>query len=66
MTVASDPANAGRYTASYEYDYIGSNIDIYIVVLSTGYQALRPEFELTSVDSSLQIAQQIDRQYENS
>lgn len=64
VTVASDPDNAGRYKVTYQYNYV-SDLPIYIVVFHNSYQALRPSFTLKSTDSSLQVAQNIDRQYYN-
>lgn len=64
LTVGNDPDNAGRYTATYEYDY-SADVPVYVVIFNTGYKALRPAFILKATDSVLQAAQQLDRQYLN-
>lgn len=64
LTIASDPDNAGRYTAEYSYEYT-TDTPIYVVAHSLAYQWLRQSAVLKSTSSSLQIVQLIDRQYEN-
>jgi hypothetical protein len=64
ITVASDPINAGRYTATYSYNYVG-DIPIYVVAMSLQYQWLRQTTALTSTSTTFQISQIIDRQYSN-
>jgi hypothetical protein len=65
LTIATDTEDATRYTATYKYAYT-TDTAIYVVVISNGYQALRPSFILTNISSSLKIAQILDRQYANS
>lgn len=62
--VATDPDNAGRYILSYEYTY-SSDTPIYVVVIQTGYQAIRSTYTLTNMSSVLKVSQVIDRQYSN-
>lgn len=64
VTVSSDADNAGRYKVTYSYNYT-VDLPIFVVVLHNNYQALRPAFTLKSVDSSLQVSQISDRQYNN-
>ena len=64
MTVTSDTQNAGRYTATYSYNYT-SDIPIYVIVFNTAYQAIRTTTTLTSTTGSFQISQVVDRQYSN-
>lgn len=64
VTVDSDPDNAGRYRVTYAYNYV-SDVPVYVVVFHNSYQALRPAFTLKSTNSSLQVAQNTDRQYYN-
>lgn len=62
VTVSADPNNAGKYQVSYSYNYTG-DIPIYVVAHSLTYQWLRISTILGSDGGSLQIVQQIDRQY---
>ena len=62
VTVASDPDNAGRYKVTYAYNY-SVDIPIYVVAHSLTYQWLRISTTLDSDGGTLQIVQQIDRQY---
>ena len=64
-TVDADPDNAGKFRLNYEFVYAGSNIDVYMSVVSSGYQALQPTYVLANENSSLQVNQLIDRQYTN-
>ena len=63
VSVSSDPDNAGRYRMSYSYNYV-SDVPVYVVCFHVNYQALRPAATLKSTDSSLQVAQITDRQYD--
>lgn len=65
LTIASDPVNIGRYTATYSYNYadFGSPTSIYVVAMSLQYQWLRESAVLQSTNGTLQISQQLDRQY---
>lgn len=63
VTVSADPDNAGRYKMAYSYVY-ASDISVYVVAFNEGYQALRPAAILKAADASLQIAQNLDRQYD--
>jgi hypothetical protein len=64
ITVGNDPVDLGKYTATYEYPYTGSD-SVYVVVFKPGHIPLRPEFVLTSNNTQLRVDQQIDRQYAN-
>lgn len=66
LTIASDPVNIGRYTATYSYNYaaFGADVPIFVVAMSLQYQWLRESALLTSTNGSLQISQQLDRQYQ--
>ena len=64
ITVISDPLNAGRYVAKYEYNYT-ANTPVFVVVTNNNYQVIYTTSELVNDDSSLQISQVIDRQYTN-
>ena len=64
VTVDSDPADATKYRVSYSYNYT-VDTPIYVVAHSLQFQWLRTNFTLTSENSSLQIAQIRDRQYQN-
>jgi hypothetical protein len=69
ITTATDPNNAGKYTATYSHD--GTDGVVRIIVMSdptlgdTRYQYLQASFNLTAQNDSLQIAQIIDRVYSN-
>jgi len=60
----SGPDALGRYNVRYQYNYT-ADTDIFVVVHSLDYQYLRLSTTLGSSDSSLQINQVFDRQYEN-
>lgn len=62
--VDEDTDNSGRFTLTFEYDYI-TDIPVFVVIYNTEYKALRVPFILKASDSILQAAQQIDRQYNN-
>lgn len=62
VVVASDPNNAGKYQVTYSYSYSG-DIPIYVVAHSLTFQWLRISSILGATGGSLQIVQQIDRQY---
>lgn len=64
-TVEVDVDNPGKFKLIYEFTYGVSNIDVYITAISVGYQALRPTYVLANENSTLQINQLIDRQYDN-
>jgi hypothetical protein len=64
VTVDADPDNAGRYRATYSYNYI-SDIPVYVVAHHLNYQWLRSTATLKSTNGTLQIAQITDRQYAN-
>ena len=64
-TVDADIDNPGKFKLIYEFIYDVSNIDVYITAISVGYQALRPTYVLANENSTLQINQLIDRQYDN-
>jgi len=63
VTVAADADNVGNFTMTYSYNYT-ADIPVFVVAFNTSYQALRPPFTLKSTDSSLQISQIIDRNYQ--
>lgn len=64
IEVVSDPLNAGRYIAKYQYNYT-TNTPVFVVITNNNYQAIYTTSELVNDDSSLQISQVIDRQYIN-
>lgn len=64
LSVASDPDNVGRYTATYSYNYTG-DIPIFVVAMSLQYQWLRQSTSLKSTNATFPINQLIDRQYSN-
>jgi hypothetical protein len=59
------PDANGRYSIAYSYNYT-VDTDIFVVVHSLDYQYLRLSTTLVAVDSSLQVNQNIDRQYDGS
>lgn len=61
--IDSDP----KYTIRYQYNFadFGSNTPIWVIVQALGFQYLRLASTLTASDSSLQINQVIDRNYNN-
>lgn len=63
LTVANDPDNAGRYIATYDYNYTG-DVPIFVVALNLQYQWLRQNAVLKSTNATFQISQVIDRQYQ--
>lgn len=64
FTISDDLTNVGRYTASYQYNYI-SDVPVYVVAHNLQFQWLRTSSVLKSTDSSLKISQIADRQYLN-
>lgn len=64
ITVSSDPLNAGRYVASYEYNYTTAT-PVFVIITSDNYQMIYTTSNLVNDDSSLQVSQVIDRQYSN-
>lgn len=60
----SGPDAQDRYNVRYQYNYT-ADTDIYVVVHSLEYQYLRLGTTLVVTNSSLQINQVVDRQYEN-
>lgn len=62
--IATDPVNSGRYTVSYTYSY-SADIDVFVVAHSLSFQWLRSKATLSDTNSSLQISQLSDRQYQN-
>jgi hypothetical protein len=64
ISVTADPANAGKFLITYNYAYT-EDVDIYIVVFSLGYVALRLASVLTNNGATVQVSQAIDRQYLN-
>jgi hypothetical protein len=64
ISVTADPANAGKFLITYNYAYT-EDVDIYIVVFSLGYVALRLTSALTNSGATVQVSQAIDRQYLN-
>ncbi len=66
ITVTSDPVNTGRYIATYTFNYADFNATtpIFVVAMSLEYQWLRASSQLVNDDTSLQITQLLDRQYQ--
>jgi len=66
ITVTSDPVNTGRYIATYTFNYSDFNAPttIFVVAMSLEYQWLRASSQLINDDTSLQITQLLDRQYQ--
>jgi len=69
VTTATDPNNTGRFKATYSHD--GTDGAVRVVVMGDPvqgdirYQHLSVDFTLTTQDSSLQVAQIIDRVFDN-
>jgi hypothetical protein len=64
ISVTNDPVNAGKFLITYNYAYT-VDVDVYIVVFSLGYVALRLASTLTNTGVTVQVSQAIDRQYLN-
>jgi hypothetical protein len=64
VTTYADPINSGKYVLSYTYGYT-ADTPVYIIVFSTGTQAIRTAYTLQNVDATYQANQFIDRQYTN-
>jgi hypothetical protein len=64
ISVTNDPVNIGKFLITYNYSYT-VDVDIYIVVFSLGYVALRLTSTLTNIGTTVQVSQAIDRQYLN-
>lgn len=64
LVTSSDPINAGRQQATYTYAFT-SAFDINVVVLTNSYLPIKSGYSLPSVDTTIKIEQQLDRQYNN-
>lgn len=67
FTIANDTENAGKFKATYSYNYaaLGADTPIFVVAHSLGYQWLRQTATLKNSDSEFKISQIVDRQYQN-